>query len=88
MTDDIDAALEATQAAEVLAYQAKELSWFLNHESWARAVAATEQRITREWMKADNPLAREMAWHKLQAFKTLQQELRSASVRKPVLVED
>ena len=88
MTDDIDAALEASRSAEVLAYQAKELSWFLNHESWAKAVDATEQRIVREWVKAPDPLSREMVWHKYHAFKTLQQELRSASARKPVLVED
>jgi len=84
MTDALDEAI----SAEVLAYQAKELSWFLNHEGWTRARDATEQRITREWIKADNPLAREMAWHKLKAFHDLIQELRAAAQRKPALVED
>jgi hypothetical protein len=83
MTDELDEAL----SAEVLAYQAKELSWFLAHEGYQRAVEATETRITKEWIKADNPLSREMAWHKLQAFRALQQELRAVSTRKPQLVE-
>ena len=78
---------ETAQAEEVLAYQAKELSWFLNHEGWQRAVASTERRIIQEWMKAQDPLSREMAWHKLQAFNMLRHELVVASAKKPELVK-
>lgn len=78
MTDTI----EEAAAAEVLAYQAKELQWFLNHDGVRRAFMATVDRITKEWEKAPDLAAREQAWAKLQAFKTLQQELRSHAARK------
>jgi hypothetical protein len=52
MSDTIEAAV----AAEVLAYQAKELQWFLQHEGVQRAFIATMNRITKEWEKAtDEP---------------------------------
>src|SRR5436190_612449 len=41
--------LEQAQSAEVLAYQAKELQWFLQHEGVQRAFSATVDRITKEW---------------------------------------
>lgn len=81
----IDGTIEEATAAEVLAYQAKELSWFLNHEGWKRAVESTERRIVEEWKKAQDPLSREMAWHKLQAFGMLRHELVVAASRGPKL---
>lgn len=78
---------DAVSAAEAFAYQAKEVSWFVNHEGWARAVQTTEARIVKEWMSANDPLSREMQWHKLQAFKTLQIELRVLASRKLALTE-
>lgn len=83
MTDTI----EEAAAAEVLAYQAKELQWFLHHDGVQRAFIATMNRITKEWEKAADEPAREAAWYKLQAFKTLQQELRSHAARKVELVK-
>ena len=74
--------LEQAQSAEVLAYQAKELQWFLQHEGVQRAFMSTVDRITKEWEKAPDTAAREMAWAKLQGFKVLQQELRSHAQRK------
>ena len=79
--------LEQAQSAEVLAYQAKELSWFLNHDGYKRAVESTERRIIAEWRAAQDPLSREMAWHKLKAFETLRHEVVVASTRKPELVK-
>ena len=78
MTDD----LAAAKTAEVLAYEGKELQWFLNHEGVKRAFIATMDRITKEWEKAPDVAARELAWAKLQGFKVLQQELRAHAQRK------
>ncbi len=79
--------LEQAQSAEVLAYQAKELQWFLNHEGVQRAFISTMNRITKEWEKASDAGAREAAWHKLDAFKTLLKELRAHAARKVELVK-
>ena len=81
MTDE----LELAESAEVLAYQAKELNWFLNHDAVKKAFMSTVDRISKEWEKATDEKSREAAWYKLQAFKTLQQELRAHAVRKPHL---
>jgi hypothetical protein len=69
-------------SAEVEAYQAKELQHFLKSEAAQNAFARTEARIVRQWLVADNPLAREMCWHKIQAFRDLQTELRAFGDRK------
>jgi len=69
---------------EQLAYATKELQWFLRHEAVLKAFQSTEIRIRKEWERAQTTPERELAWHKLQAFKTLQVELRALSQRDPV----
>ncbi len=83
MMDD----LAAAKAAEVLAYEAKELQWFLNHDGVRRAFMATVDRITKEWEKAPDVATREFTRAKLDAFKTLMQELRAHAQRKVELVK-
>ena len=73
-------------SVEVQAYQAKEVQQFLKHRALEEAFKATEARIIRQWKAADNPLSREMCWHKLQAFTDLQTELRAFGDRRPTLV--
>ena len=70
---------------EQLAYAAKELQWFLSHDAVTKAFKATEQRIAKEWERGQNPLEREMAWHKLMAFRALKSELQAMSQRRPEL---
>lgn len=67
---------------EVRAYEAKEVGLLLEKETVKTAFAATERRIMKEWEAGENPLSREMAWHKLQAFKTLKAELRALADRR------
>jgi len=74
--------LEQAQSAEVLAYQAKELQWFLQHEGVQRAFMSTVDRITKEWEKAPDVAGRELARAKLDGFKILMQELRAHAQRK------
>lgn len=68
--------------AETQLYQAKEVQHFLRHEAVRKAFAATEDRIARQWKSAATLDAREALWHKLQAFRELQTELRASSERK------
>ena len=70
-------------SSEALAYQAKEIQQFLNHDGLKKAFLATEARIIKQWKLADNPLSREMCWHKLNAFKDLVTELRAFGDRRP-----
>lgn len=72
-------------SAEVQAYQAKEVQQFLKHRGLEVAFQRTKDRITRQWEAAQDPLSREMAWHKLAAFKELQTELRAFGDRRPTL---
>ena len=76
-----DAYVEVEQIAEAKAYQAKEIQHLLKQDSFQACIRATELRILKEWERGENPLAREMAWHKLQAFRALLTELRAYSQR-------
>ena len=67
--------LEQVQEAE--AYAAKEIQHLLKSDSFKRCQQATRNRIVKEWENAPSPLEREMARHKLDAFKILVTELRS-----------
>ena len=78
--------VEPEQLAEVRAYTAKECQQLLNHQSFQDAAAATERRIIADWKRAQNPLEREMAWHKLQAFTALRSELRAYANRRPLTI--
>jgi hypothetical protein len=69
------------ESAEALAYQAREVGLLLEKDVVKAAWTATERRITKEWESGQSPLEREMAWHKLQAFKTLQTEIRVLAQR-------
>jgi hypothetical protein len=80
---DEDDVLESPEERE--AYDAREVKQLIGLAGWKRALAATEDRITKEWERGNNPLEREMAWHKLQAFKMLQRELRAYGDRPVVL---
>lgn len=70
---------------ESQAYQAKEVQQFLRHPLVLEAFAATETQIIAQWKAADNPLSREMCWHKLNAFKELRAKLRAFGDRRPTL---
>lgn len=67
------------------AYESKEVQQFLQHAAVLRAFAATEAQIKREWERGQSPLEREMAWHKLEAFKAFKQQLRLIAGRRPSL---
>jgi len=71
-------------SAEQLAYQAKEVQHLLAHDALKTAFLATEARIIRQWKAAQDPLSREMCWHKLNAFRDLQTELRAFGDRRPL----
>ena len=72
---------EALSREEALAYEASEVQVLLKKEIVKAAFAATETQIFEEWQKADNPLAREMCWHELQAFRKVVRKLRALAER-------
>lgn len=74
---------ELEPTMEQLAYQQKEVRWFLDHEAVKNAFRVTEEKIKRDWEQADNTLAREWCWMKLQAFKEWKRQLRAAGDRLP-----
>lgn len=69
---------------EQQAYEAKEVQLLLEKDLVKAAWTSTRERIIREWEAADNPLAREMARHKLDAFKLWKAELRALAERHPL----
>ena len=72
---------EALSREEALAYEASEVQVLLKKEIVKAAFAATETQIFEEWQKADNPLAREMCWHELQAFRKMRRKLLALAER-------
>ena len=72
---------EALSREEALAYEASEVQVLLKKEIVKAAFAATETQIFEEWQKAENPLAREMCWHELQAFRKLRRKLLALAER-------
>lgn len=66
---------------EALAYEASEVQVLLQKESVKAAFTATEKQIFEEWQKAENPLAREMCWHELQAFRKVRRKLQALAER-------
>ena len=77
MTEHDEAAFLEAEAAETLAYQAKEVQLLLKHTAVQRAFETTEQRIFRQWRIAPSPLEREICWHKLAVFHDLMSVLRA-----------
>lgn len=75
--------VDIEQIEEAKAYSARELQMLLNHRGFEAACQATERRIIKEWEQGQQPLEREMAWHKLKAFRTLKSELRAYRDGKP-----
>jgi len=75
-------------SAEAQAYAAKEVQHLLAHEGLKQAFKRTEERIMRQWKAAQDPLSREMCWHKLQAFGELVTELRAFGDRRPHLTTE
>lgn len=66
---------------EALAYEAAEVQVLLHKEMVKAAFTATEKQIFDDWQKAENPLAREMCWHELQAFRKVVRKLRALAER-------
>lgn len=68
--------IELDIAPESVAYEAKEVQLLLSKEIVKQAFAATELRIVKQWKSAQDNAVREQCWHKLNAFREFQQELR------------
>jgi hypothetical protein len=73
---------------EQVAYEAPEVQLLLEKESVKAAFRASELRIFREWQRADNPLAREMCWHKQEMLKVWKKELANLAKRTPLHLDE
>lgn len=73
--------LDLDIAPESIAYEAKEVQLLLSKEIVKQAFAATELRIVKDWKRATDQHVREQCWHKLNAFREFQQELRGLTER-------
>ena len=71
---------------EQAAYQSKEMKVFLAHEATQRAFQATEDQIIHEWIAGQDPLQREMCWHRLHAFRIWRTKLRAIENGRPLAI--
>lgn len=68
---------------EQLAYQQKEVRFFLEHEQVKKAFQATEASIFSAWKRAETVEARERLRARWDAFQDWQRELRGIASRLP-----
>jgi hypothetical protein len=88
MSDNGHDPLSLLSPEEQVAYEAPEVQLLLAKESIQAAFRATEQRVLREWQRADNPLAREMCWHKWKMLQVWQTELANLTKRPPLHIAE